>query len=66
MSVSEETVVELAVIDESKPKEEMPETLVITASVKPFINLVWGGTVVMVLGFYFSLLTRYRKLKAKK
>ena len=63
MSVSEETVMELAVVDESKPQEEMPETLILTASIKPFINLVWGGTIVMVLGFYFSLLSRYRKLK---
>lgn len=66
MGVSGETTIDIAVVDESKPKEEAPETLVLTASIKPFINLVWAGTVVMVLGFYFSLLSRYRKLKVKK
>jgi cytochrome c biogenesis factor len=65
MSVSGETMIDIAISDDNKSTDEMPETLVLTASIKPFINLVWGGTVVMVLGFYFSLFSRYRKLKPK-
>jgi len=39
------------------------ETLVLTASVKPFINVLWTGTVVLVLGFFISILKRRRELK---
>ena len=66
LSVSGETTVDVAIMDDAKHNEtNAPETLVLTASVKPFINLVWGGTVVMVLGFYFSLMTRYRRMKSE-
>lgn len=67
MSVETESTVDIAVIDSHKMQEEQgaPETLILTASVKPFINLVWGGTIVMVLGFYFSLLARHRRIKSE-
>jgi len=39
------------------------ETLVLTASVKPFINVLWTGTVVLVLGFFLSILKRRRELR---
>jgi cytochrome c-type biogenesis protein CcmF len=64
MSIGEESSVEVAVVDNTIEKTVMPETLVLTASIKPFINLVWGGTVVMVLGFFLSLMARYRRLKS--
>jgi cytochrome c-type biogenesis protein CcmF len=64
MSVSGESVVDVAVVDDSIPKSDAPETLVLTASIKPFINLVWGGTIIMVLGFFASLLRRYRLIKS--
>ncbi len=39
-------------------KSDMPESnqqvLVIEATIKPFINLVWGGVVVMVIGFIIT------------
>ncbi len=65
LSVAGESTVDIAVIDETIPKDNAPETLVLTASIKPFINLVWGGTLVMVIGFYFSLLSRYRRIKSE-
>lgn len=34
------------------------ETLTIDASIKPFISLVWIGTVLIFIGFYLSLLRR--------
>ncbi|MEO6694083.1 MAG: cytochrome c-type biogenesis CcmF C-terminal domain-containing protein [Ignavibacteria bacterium] len=38
------------------------ETLVLTASVKPFINVLWTGTLVLVLGFFISILRRRKEL----
>jgi len=40
------------------------ETLVLTASVKPFINVLWTGTVVLVLGFFLSILKRRKELRS--
>jgi cytochrome c-type biogenesis protein CcmF len=64
MSVEGETKINLAVVDETLPKKIQPaETLVVTAAVKPFISFVWIGTLVMVIGFFLSVLNRYRKVK---
>jgi cytochrome c-type biogenesis protein CcmF len=52
----------LAVVDTKVPKDEVPETLVVTAAVKPFISLVWIGTLVMVGGFFLSMIYRYKGL----
>jgi cytochrome c-type biogenesis protein CcmF len=65
LSVSGESTISLAIIDETKPKKQTPETLVLTASIKPFINFVWGGTVVMVIGFFLALMVRYRRMKSE-
>lgn len=65
LSVAGESTVDIAIIDATAPVNNAPETLVLTASIKPFINLVWGGTLVMVVGFYFSLLSRYRRMKSE-
>jgi cytochrome c-type biogenesis protein CcmF len=35
-----------------------PETLLIEASVKPFINLVWIGTITLMVGFFITILRR--------
>lgn len=34
------------------------ETLIVEASVKPFINLVWLGTVTLVAGFFITIIRR--------
>lgn len=65
LSVDGEATVDIAIVDGSLHENHAPETLVLTASIKPFINLVWGGTIVIVIGFYFSLLTRYRRIKSE-
>ncbi|MGE5811915.1 MAG: heme lyase CcmF/NrfE family subunit, partial [Ignavibacteria bacterium] len=41
--------------------EESKEVLSITASVKPFINLVWSGVLVMVFGFFISVARRLKE-----
>ena len=43
-------------VDDSTPKKE--ETLVIEASVKPMINLVWAGTITLIIGFLLTISRR--------
>ena len=38
-----------------------PEALVVEASIKPYINLLWGGTLVMMFGFVLSILKRAKE-----
>jgi len=38
------------------------ETLIVEASIKPFINLFWGGSIVLVLGFFISILRRAKEI----
>jgi cytochrome c-type biogenesis protein CcmF len=38
-----------------------PDVLVVEASVKPFINLLWGGTLVMLAGFALAILKRSKE-----
>lgn len=39
-----------------------PETLVVEASIKPYINLLWGGTVVMTFGFFLAMFKRSKEV----
>jgi cytochrome c-type biogenesis protein CcmF len=65
VNVAGESSIGLAVVDNTVHRHvESPETFVLTASIKPFINFVWLGTGVMVLGFLFSIISRYRKVKS--
>ena len=34
------------------------ETLLVEASIKPFINLVWVGTITLVIGFFVTIVRR--------
>jgi len=47
-------------LSSQKPKAD--ETFVITASIKPFINVLWAGTGILVLGFFISILRRRKEL----
>jgi cytochrome c-type biogenesis protein CcmF len=49
--------------DGSTPKKG--ETLVVEASIKPFINLVWMGTVTLVVGFLLTILRRVEEARLK-
>ncbi len=44
-----------------KGSQKSAEVLSITASVKPFINLVWSGVLVMVFGFSISVIRRLKE-----
>lgn len=41
-----------------KPKQEV---LTVTASIKPYISLVWIGVIVMVLGFFVAVARRLKE-----
>ena len=56
----------LSKIDGSKESEtsvqtQKSEILTVTASIKPFINLVWIGVAVMVLGFFVAVSRRLKE-----
>jgi cytochrome c biogenesis factor len=38
-----------------------PDVLVAEASVKPFVSLLWGGTVLMMIGFGLSIVKRWKE-----
>lgn len=38
-----------------------PDMLVVEASVKPYISVLWGGTVLMFLGFVLAMIKRMRE-----
>ncbi|MDQ3020198.1 MAG: cytochrome c biogenesis protein CcsA [Bacteroidota bacterium] len=48
---------------DTAPKSKADETLVLTASIKPFINILWTGTGVLVFGFFLSILKRRKELR---
>lgn len=45
--------------------ESKPETLVVEASVKPLINLVWVGTVTLVVGFFVTIVRRVKEARLR-
>lgn len=47
----------------SKVQDEPVEVLVIEASVKPFINLVWFGVIVILTGFIVSMIRRISEVR---
>ncbi|HZY10615.1 MAG TPA: cytochrome c biogenesis protein CcsA [Bacteroidota bacterium] len=58
--------VEISVQDKkSGPSEPQAESLIIEASVKPFINLVWMGTVTLIVGFVITIIRRVQEAREK-
>jgi len=46
-----------------KPKAERKDWVVMKAIVFPYINLFWGGTIIMVIGFILSIFRRFKEVK---
>ncbi|MBX2990182.1 MAG: cytochrome c biogenesis protein CcsA [Bacteroidetes bacterium] len=46
---------------DGESESSTPETLVVEASIKPYINLLWGGTVIMTLGFFIAMFKRLKE-----
>lgn len=54
----------IAVVNtDETPIQSTEESLVINAAVKPFINILWAGTIILVLGFFVSIIRRRKELK---
>ena len=49
-----------------KKKEEQRDYIIMKAIVFPFINLLWGGTIIMVIGFLLSIVRRLNDAKLSK
>ncbi|MBD3750240.1 MAG: cytochrome c biogenesis protein CcsA [Sphingobacteriales bacterium] len=45
------------------PKSESKDWIVMKAIVFPYINLLWGGTIMMVIGFLLSIFRRSKEVK---
>jgi cytochrome c-type biogenesis protein CcmF len=52
--------------DGESVKSEKNEVLIVEASVKPFISLLWTGTVILFLGFGISILRRAKEAHNEK
>lgn len=46
----------------SKPSDPEQRAITVDVSKKPFISFVWGGVIVMVIGFFFSILRRRKEI----
>jgi cytochrome c-type biogenesis protein CcmF len=47
--------------DDNQIVNQTNEVLTVTASIKPFISLVWAGVAVMVVGFFVSMIRRLKE-----
>lgn len=45
-------------------KKPTTETLIVEASIKPFINLVWMGTITLIVGFVLTIIRRVKDARA--
>jgi cytochrome c-type biogenesis protein CcmF len=45
-----------------KPKAEKKDWIVMKAIVFPYINLLWGGTIIMIVGFILSIFRRAKEV----
>ncbi|KAA0208057.1 cytochrome C biogenesis protein [Ignavibacteria bacterium CHB1] len=53
----------IAIVNTDETPMHIPEeSLVINASIKPFINILWAGTAILVIGFFISIYRRRKDL----
>ncbi len=57
--------VELSVLNPAAPATTV-ETLVVEASVKPYINLVWMGTITLIVGFILTIVRRVQEARGEQ
>lgn len=53
--------ISIKIYDENNMPAEAQELMTIDVFIKPFINLVWAGIIVLVLGFAFSVVRRRKE-----
>jgi cytochrome c-type biogenesis protein CcmF len=61
-----ESSVEITVVDADMKVQSNRETLVIEASIKPYINLVWMGTITLIVGFVITIIRRVQEARGKE
>jgi cytochrome c-type biogenesis protein CcmF len=60
------TTASVAILDPTKVNTaDQKETLVVAASIKPFISVLWSGVVIMFAGFILSIVRRRKDLMVK-
>jgi len=47
-----------SLVKSATAKQPEPDTLVVEASIKPFINMVWSGVVIVLVGFLVTIVRR--------
>lgn len=47
-------------------KDELRDYVIMKAIVFPYINLLWGGTIIMVIGFLLAIVRRIQEMKISK
>ena len=65
----ENSSVELGVLDlkqvGARNNSEQRDMLVVEASVKPYINLVWSGVIILLVGFLVTIVRRAQEARLK-
>ncbi len=51
----------IASFDEHNPPPPLKDVITVEAFIKPYINMVWAGILIVVVGFYFSVIRRRRE-----
>jgi cytochrome c-type biogenesis protein CcmF len=66
--VRQNSTVEIGVVDQlaGGAGNRTPDILVAEASIKPYINLVWAGAVLVLLGFVVTIIRRGREASLRK
>lgn len=60
------STVEITIRDSKAPAKPKRETVVVEASIKPFINLVWIGTITLIVGFLITIVRRVQEGNSKE
>jgi cytochrome c-type biogenesis protein CcmF len=59
------STVDISVTSPAGSNQTKTESLVVEASIKPYINLVWMGTVTLVVGFALTIARRVQEAREK-
>lgn len=51
---------------ETAEREPLQDYVILKAIVFPYINLLWSGTIIMVIGFLLSIFQRNKKKQTEK
>ncbi|MCX7833694.1 MAG: cytochrome c biogenesis protein CcsA [Ignavibacteria bacterium] len=57
------TTVKIAVVDSSEGTELQKEKLIVAVSIKPFIGILWVGSFLLILGFFYSIFNRIKMIR---